>query len=145
MPYLDLKPQDKHFQSVQRVGACGVMRGEGRNAGWSNETWFRTDEPLMVNELFLDEICLEADFSSVSECVTIGELLDFIDSIVEIDMARDELWPSLGLSGYSSERTATRLEAAVVIDMLLAPFSYDRIDFNGNHLSILKKEIRSKN
>lgn len=133
MPYLDLEPQDKHFQSLQRVGASGVMRGVGRNAGWSNETWFRKDEPLMANELFLDEICTDAELSSMSESVTIGELLDFIDKIAQIDVKHEELWLSLGLSDYNSNRTVTRLEAAVVIDRLLDVFTSQKIDFEGRY------------
>lgn len=44
MPYRDLKPSDDDFGVIQRIGATGIVKGEGRNEGWSNQTWFSTGE-----------------------------------------------------------------------------------------------------
>lgn len=44
MPYRDLKPSDDDFGEIQRIGATGIVKGEGRNEGWSNQTWFSTGE-----------------------------------------------------------------------------------------------------
>lgn len=54
MPYLDLPRNDKFFRAVQRIGATGILRGEGKNVGWSNQTWFRTGDPLLYEELHLE-------------------------------------------------------------------------------------------
>ncbi len=48
MPYLDLKPGDKDFEAIQRVGAAGVIHGVGRNVDWSNQTWFAPDDPSII-------------------------------------------------------------------------------------------------
>lgn len=51
MPYRDLKPSDGNFGVIQRIGATGIVKGEGRNEGWSNQTWFETgDCEAAVNE-----------------------------------------------------------------------------------------------
>ncbi|MDO4827657.1 MAG: hypothetical protein Q4B16_08970, partial [Bacteroidia bacterium] len=42
-------------------------------------------------------------------------------------------WASLGLSGYDPSRPVTRLEAAVLLDSILDPFSRP-IDFSGRLL-----------
>ena len=51
MPFLDLKPGDPYFQSVQRVGLSGVMRGEGIVINWANETWFYPENTVAASEL----------------------------------------------------------------------------------------------
>lgn len=51
MPFLDLKPGDPYFQSVQRIGLSGVMRGEGIVINWSNETWFYPENSVAASEL----------------------------------------------------------------------------------------------
>lgn len=43
MPYLDIKPSEPGFGAIQRIGATGMVKGEGRNVGWSNQTWFAAD------------------------------------------------------------------------------------------------------
>ncbi len=55
LPYLDIPVTDPRFAAVQRIGATGIMRGEGRSVGWSNETWFRIDDPVRADEIFLDD------------------------------------------------------------------------------------------
>ena len=39
LPFLDLKPSDPGFRDLQEKGVRGVVRGNGLNAGWANETW----------------------------------------------------------------------------------------------------------
>lgn len=50
MPYRDLKPSDEDFGVIQRIGATGIVKGEGRNEGWSNQTWFVTGECPQARE-----------------------------------------------------------------------------------------------
>ena len=51
MPYLDLDKDDPHFKAIQKIGATGILRGEGRNVGWANQTWFRADDPLLLEDI----------------------------------------------------------------------------------------------
>ena len=39
LPFLDLKPGDEGFRKLQEDGISGLVRGQGRSVGWSNETW----------------------------------------------------------------------------------------------------------
>ena len=55
MPYLDLPKDHKHFIALQKIGATGILRGEGRNVGWANQTWFRADDPLLAEEIYVND------------------------------------------------------------------------------------------
>lgn len=142
MPYLDLLPGDEHFDELQRIGATGVMRGEGRNVGWSNQTWFRAGDSLLAEELYIDEFFPQKTMPVISGTVTVGELMSYTRAVCDslgyealvTPMAFDDrqIWEELALTDYSPERVATRLEAAVVIDNLVSPFDCYEVDFRGN-------------
>ena len=132
MPYLDLPKGHRHFKALQRIGATGILRGEGRNVGWENQTWFRADAPLLAEEIFTDGYC------SMPLClrrgeVKIAQLMDTLFAFGFIVPGNDieNWWNSLGLSDYNTNRTATRLEAAVVIDAAFDPFGMFDVDYSG--------------
>lgn len=102
MPYLDLKPGDPNFKALQRIGATGIMRGEGKSVGWSNQTWFRATDPVKPSEIFLEDY-----FPGKSP-------------------------EDLGLPKYDPEHPVTRLDYAVMIDSLLHPFEKFDVDIKGN-------------
>ena len=102
MPYLDLPPEHPHFKALQRIGATGIMRGEGRSLGWSNVTYFRTNDPLMPEDVFIE---------------------DYYPGMG---------WEELGLPAYDSENPMTRESFAVAIDSLLHPFESFPVDYLGH-------------
>jgi hypothetical protein len=126
MPYLDLPKEHRHFKALQRIGASGVLRGEGRNVGWANQTWFRAQDPLVAEEIY------ELGYDGLGEGpVTIGELLDAVFG-GDAPASLEEWWTDLGLENYEPTRTVTRLEAAVVIDSELDHFMRQDVDLDGN-------------
>ncbi|MBQ8271767.1 MAG: FAD-dependent oxidoreductase [Tidjanibacter sp.] len=131
MPYVDLPKEHKHFGAVQRIGATGILRGEGRNVGWENQTLFRPDAPLLAEEIFAEQF-YGGDLGLGSGEVTVGEFVGALKRLgVQLPAPADEWWHSLGLEEYSSHRAVTRLEAAVVIDALFDPFNLLDVDFEG--------------
>ena len=133
MPYLDLPKEHRHFKALQRIGATGILHGEGRNVGWENQTWFRADDPLMAEDIFTDGYCRKPDALKAGE-VTVGLLMDVLRSVGFTVPGNDAeaWWDSLGLDSYDVDRTATRLEAAVVVDAALNPFGMFDVDYEGN-------------
>lgn len=132
MPYLDLPKDDRHFKALQRIGATGILRGEGRNVGWSNETWFRAADPLLAEEIHIRDYY--GAFHLGTGEVSAGRVMDLIrlagGNIPYGDPA--VWWEKLGLEDYDAERTVNRLEAAVVIDAAFDPFGMFEVDYEGN-------------
>lgn len=132
MPYLDLPKDHPHFQALQRIGATGILRSEGRNVGWENQTWFRADEPLLAEDIFVKDYYngpVDLGKGEISVRTLINVLRGFG---ARIPASEREWWTSLGLEDYSASRTATRLEAAVVIDATFKPFESFGVDYDGN-------------
>jgi len=51
MPYADVLPTDSAWQTIQQVGASGLMMGTGKAEGWANKTWFYPDSTLAADTL----------------------------------------------------------------------------------------------
>lgn len=132
MPYLDLDKNHRHFKALQKIGATGLLRGEGRNVGWANETWFRTDDPLLAEEIYSDAFYI-GSLPFLPGPVKVGELLSLLRLFgAPVPATEQAWWNSLGLEDYNSGRIITRLEAAVVIDAAIDPFNMFGVDYNGN-------------
>lgn len=132
-PYLDLPVEDENFQVLQRIGSTGILRAEGRNIGWANETWFRASDPLLWNELFLDDYYAHAYVNS-AEPVSRCEFVDLLSSIS--GKAKSEVLKACGWNASDTpceNGTLSRLEAARAIDFILNPFERD-VNFKGELL-----------
>ncbi len=132
MPYLDLPKEHRHFKAIQKIGATGILRGEGRNVGWTNQTWFRTDDPLLAEEIFVDGF-YNGPLGLGKGPVTVGTLLATLQGLgYQIPAGSEAWWSSLGLQDYDPKRVATRLEAAVALDAAFNPFNMFGVDYEGN-------------
>ena len=134
MPYLDLPKDHPHFTAVQRIGATGILRGEGRNVGWANQTWFRADDSLLAEEIFAE------DYSFASLPLSPGpvKIVQFMEALrhwgFDVPASTESWWETLGLTDYNPSRVMTRLEAAVIINAAIDPFSMFAVDYDGNVL-----------
>ena len=43
MPYVDVSVDDPAWESIQRIGLTGILRGTGKPQGWANKTFFYPD------------------------------------------------------------------------------------------------------
>ena len=132
MPYLDLPKDHMHFKSLQKIGATGILRGEGCNVGWENQTWFRADEPLLGSEIFT-----EGYYGGVLPLsdgpVKVGQFVEVMRKLgVSVPREEASWWEDMGLENYDAARVITRLEAAVVIDRKIDPFRMFGVDWFGN-------------
>ena len=131
MPFLDLARDDRHFKAVQKIGATGILRGEGRNVGWTNQTWFRTDDPLLAEEIY-PEGYYEGPLPLSEGPVKVGQFIDALRSLgVSLPASAESWWTDLGLTGFDPDRIITRLEAAVTIDAAIDPFTMFGVDYSG--------------
>jgi hypothetical protein len=142
LPYLDLPIGHPHFRALQRVGSTGILRGEGRNVGWSNETWFNAEQPVKTEELLQGIKAFEPGF----RWTPAGDQLTIADSFVLINKLAaqygkpgindfQQQWNQLGLNDYKAERGITRQELAVLLDYIIQPFDLKQVDLSGNFIS----------
>ena len=118
LPFLDLPATDPHFGAIQRVGVTGIIEGVGMTVGWENQSWFRANETISMDELSRGLHSFDAEIPHIAEQrnVTLQDLIDH-------GSVTAEQWAEWGLEEFDSQRDATRLECAVVIDKVLNPFA----------------------
>ena len=118
LPFLDLPATDPHFGAIQRVGVTGIIEGVGMTVGWENQSWFRINEAISMDELSRGLHSFDAEITHIAEQrnVTVQDLIDH-------GSVTAEQWAEWGLENFDPQRDATRLECAVVIDKVLNPFA----------------------
>ncbi|MBR1574320.1 MAG: FAD-dependent oxidoreductase [Bacteroidales bacterium] len=133
MPYNDLDNSDPRFAAVQRIGATGILRGDGKPFNWENQTWFRVDDPLKVDEVYLsdyygDNIGIEGDNAGI---VSMQDALNLVSVLSGRTLGPDEL-VGLGIHAIDLERPVTRCEFCVLLDAAADPFHRFPVDWAGN-------------
>lgn len=141
MPYLDLPKDHPHFGALQRIGACGILKGEGKSVHWSNEAWFKKDKPVVVAELqeglkgIYPAFCWETQERELSAEGTVKLIAGLANFIGKTTVTPEEVaqnWVQLGLPPYEPARLVSREECAVILDHYLDPFGTVQVDINGN-------------
>lgn len=142
LPYLDVPVESPLFKPLQRVGATGIMKGVGRNVGWSNQTWFRTDTLLLMNELqgladVYPQVSIATDDTSA---VSMQEAINLIGQIAaheglktDIVAQTNDIWREYKWGEVDLTRPVSRAEMAVLIDKILDPFHRKEIDIHGSY------------
>lgn len=140
LPYLDVEKKDKLFLSLQRIGVTGIMKGIGRNEGWANQTWFRSNDLMDFADLeglkdFYPEIDLYGE-----GYVTLQQSIDIVSQIsklynIEVDgklLDRiSEIYIQFEFPDLDLNRNITRGEMAVILDNVLNPFEEKHINIFG--------------
>ncbi len=146
MPFLDVTSESADFQSIQRVGCTGIMKGYGIAYKWANQTWFYPELPVSQFDLLAGlrgYYPLPEDVTGDGSLVTLDFLIKVLNVIKpEIKAVNvQQLVAGRKLSAVSAEgEVLDRATIAVVIDKLLQPFNHD-IDFSG----ALRNELKSVN
>lgn len=142
LPYLDVPVESPLFKPLQRVGATGIMKGVGRNVGWSNQTWFRADTLLLMNELqgladVYPQVSIATDDTSA---VSMQEAINLIGQIaahegLKTDVAArtNDIWREYKWGEVDLTKPVSRAEMAVLIDKILDPFHRKKIDIHGSY------------
>lgn len=141
LPYLDVAKNDKLFLSLQRIGVTGILKGVGRNEGWTNQTWFRADDLLKLSELEgLTDLYPSIQMSG-DDYVTLKEALSLINDIASSENIKMEediqeyisaIYKEYKFPDFNLDRNITRGEMAVIIDNILKPFDNKKVDIYGS-------------
>jgi hypothetical protein len=149
-PYIDVKPDDKHFITYQKIGSTGILKGFGKSNGLENKTFFYPDSTLTIQELWLGMKEYDADFqyivSNTKQLLSVEEALLMILSLDRVADSKlidfkypdnfknfiKERWQTeYTLQNFDLSRPITRGELAVLIEHTLDPFHLKQASFTG--------------
>lgn len=140
MPFLDMNPNNPHFQSMQKVGAAGILKGEGVPYLWANQTWFYPNrfvteyELISGLKLFYPRL---KDFWGASGDYLIGERLLVFLQMIDQNLTLEDLemaWKDAGLqSDFQLSKKVNREEVSVILDQVLSIFD-NEINWTGNYV-----------
>lgn len=144
MPYSDVSPDDKAFKSIQRIGATGILRGEGINIGWENHTLFHPDSVLTYEAIFVGLKQFDHEFQIITKnhVFSIGEARDILISLAQfldlhysnLNAEIEKTWGDYQFGDLNHEKEITRRQFAVLLDKIVDPFHYKQVDHFGNFL-----------
>ena len=65
--------------------------------------------------------------------MNVGQFIKALRGLgLHIPTDASSIWTGIGLTDFNPDRVITRLEAAVVLDALIDPFSMFAVDYQGN-------------
>jgi len=146
LPYLDLTKENPAFLALQRIGSTGILKGEGKSVHWSNETWFKTDSILKMNELngltdVYPYIKIDKENNQALSWNDASKLLKKIAGKEKLSSVKNIKWSVVdtyktmkGNDKIDLGQKITRLEMAVLIDKILDPFNNKRVNIHGEFI-----------
>ena len=149
MPYFDVPVNHPSFIAAQKIGATGILKGEGVPYSWANRTLFHPDS-LVNRKTLVNDF---ADFYSLpvtkKSFLTLSETIDiiieiakknklnqkqsnwnFIDKSILTDQIQQK-WKQWKFSSFNTNMPLTRIQFAQLIDATINPFELKQIDHNG--------------
>lgn len=144
MPLLDAEVQSPLFAPLQRVACTGLLHGEGKRVGWSNQFWIGADSVLTRHSLALLHSVYAShklNYKPDDQPVTVAQAVDAIAHIAKAEKLMSQrkahklmrkTWQQHFATQLPSGRHITRGEYAVLVDAVLQPFARKPVDINGN-------------
>lgn len=155
MPYYDMPVTHPHFEVAQRIGATGILKGQGVPVSWANRTLFRPDSLVDRNELVKD---IAPYFKLSDKPQKLLLLSDAVDIIIQMAAANkitysnkispsnikwqfqnkkalteqvQTAWIKWKLGYFNENMPLTRLEFAKLLDATIHPFDLKQVDHQG--------------
>lgn len=142
LPYLDVDKHSLLFGPLQRIGATGLLRGEGKHVGWQNQTWINADSLLTHADLngFKD---VYPRFVPPTNGERFVSLTGFLKVMADLDRRLSKLTvveaqavlDSYKITAAHASAYLTRAQAAVLLDHFLHPFERKEVDLFGRIVS----------
>lgn len=155
MPYLDVKKEHERFQTYQKIGATGLIRGIGMNIGWKNQTWLKTDSVMTFHEMnqgiedYLgqpisdntsdQELSIQEAIKGtqqLAEAMNISLSASSVEKLFEQSQAQNIFDKEAKL-----EQTITRGDYAALLSYWVDPFNKQKVNIKGDYI---KKNENSK-
>lgn len=149
MPYFDVTLNHPNFIAAQKIGATGILKGEGVPYSWANKTLFHPDSLVnrntLVNDLadFYSLPLIKKSFLTLSETINIiieiakknnlnqkQSNWNFTDKYILTDQIQQK-WKQWEFGSFNTDMPLTRIQFAQLIDATINPFELKQIDHNG--------------
>ncbi len=146
MPYSDVPKIHPAYEALQRIGATGLLRGEGKNIGWENHTHMSPDSLLTREALMqgLTDWMPVADLHETGDIVCLQDALTLIrqlgqkykqvcgkQSLNELEQKSRDLMTRKSMKMPKMTDPISRAEYAVLLDELLNPFEFRQVNHDG--------------
>ncbi len=135
LPFLDVKPEHPNFEAIQRIGATGILKGEGKNYKWSNQTWFYPDSVMtnweVINALKVvyPTLKMQANEQVMSEKLVADDAFEILTKIQPVPA---DYLQSIMKNYPNRNQPITRAILADLIDKIIDPFHKKEVDFRGS-------------
>jgi len=135
LPFLDVKPEHPNFEAIQRIGATGILKGEGKNYRWSNQTWFYPDSVMTNGEvinalkIIYPRLKMRANEQVMSEKLVTDDAFEILTKIQPLPA---EYLQSIMKNYPNRNQPITRAILADLIDKIIDPFHKKEVDFKGS-------------
>jgi len=136
MPFIDVKPADKDFKTLQKIGATGILKGTGIPYKWANQTWFYPEQPISEYDFangLRSYYSLPATLHASGKLTDAAFAAELLSAAAKKKISADELLNVLNGSMAGQTKagsTLSRRQLAILTDHFLDPFSIP-VDFNG--------------
>lgn len=145
LPYSDINITSNAFFALQRIGATGILKGEGKNVGWKNHTYIYPDSLLTSYDLkqgLKDWIDIEK-LNLKENYITLNEVIDIITHLVKqynIDIVDVKKTIRDLIQEYKMEFSAdndyiSRKHFAILLDKTLNPFEKRQVNHKGHFIN----------
>lgn len=122
MPYVDIKQNSPYFKAVQRIGATGLLKGEGVPNGWANTTYFYPEKNISFADFVSTwKMKFEYPFNIIEHDMTIEDAVNF--AAILNGKNRNEIlpgfktqWNTLNLVDFDLKRSIKRVELAAILN-----------------------------
>lgn len=158
MPYFDIPLSHPHFEAVQKIGATGILKGQGVPTGWANRTYFHPDSLVNRKDLVNDLAPYYPIKSNQQKNIRLSEAIDLIMQMAADNKLIDangliisatnykwnfknkalltqqiqQAWVSWKLGYFNLSMPLTRLEFAVLLNATIDPFNLKQVNHQGN-------------
>lgn len=122
MPYVDIKQNSPYFKAVQRIGATGLLKGEGVPNGWANTTYFYPEKNIsFIDFVSTWKMKFEYPFNIIEHDMTIEDAVNFAAILYgknrnEILPGFKKKWNALNLVDFDLKRSIKRVELAAILN-----------------------------
>ncbi|MFY7900234.1 MAG: FAD-dependent oxidoreductase [Chitinophagaceae bacterium] len=152
MPYIDAGIQHPQFKAIQRVGATGILKGEGKPYKWANQTWFYPDSTIHETEFFAgiqsfnaaylrNEKLLPQQLTTDRAIYLIEKILRNSKTSIHKNAANKTNYAEQMKTTLLNEKVytpiITRKALALLIDTYINPFFLQSIQHNGKFFTTL--------